>query len=164
VSAQEQVLGAVLVNPSLAAEVLDRLGVDDFEPGWQQLVYTAIDELWDADKPADADTILAHLMGKGLVRDAGFGVWLAELYENAPYSAAMPIESVLEKSYRRNVLTCITRIRQAIDEWPLEALKATVDREFSAAMLAAARLEPPVETKHAPTGLAGLTAILGGVA
>jgi replicative DNA helicase len=160
VNDQEQVLGAVLVDPRHAAEVLDRLTEDDFEPGRQQMVFAAFDHLYETQRDCTAQNVLDVILPKLNRNDSSFGVWLAELFEDAPLSP--PIAAVVERTYRRAVWNATTKLRQACVEWPLPALLQAVDREFSQALQAASRLTDDAPRVVGSAGLSGLDALLNG--
>jgi replicative DNA helicase len=158
VTAQEQVLGAVLADPRHAAEVLDRLTVDDFEHGREQQVFDAFDHLYEMKQDCTAQNVLDVILPKLNRNDSSFGVWLAELYENAPLTP--PIDAVVERTYRRHIWTLTTRLRQACAEWPLPALLASIDREFTGALQATARMRDELPQPQRESGLSGLSTVL----
>lgn len=163
-TAHRAALGAALVT-GYAGLLADQLTVDDFEPGWQQLVYTTITELHAAGRTADAEAVIGHVQATGRWprADGAFGVFVAELYEAAtfPPEPERHIAAVIETSYRRTVWQATTRIRQACTEYPLAAVLSIVDRELTGALEAAARLGN--RTTETGSGIPGLAAILDGL-
>ena len=164
-AAHRAVLGAVLVDPSNAALILDQLTADDFDPGWMQLTYIAIADSYASGLNPDAQAVLAYLQTTGQLRrnDGGIGPFIAGLYADAPFppEPQRHIAAVLETSYRRQLWNATTRIRQACIEWPLSAVISTVERELTSAMQAASRLAPAPEQFAAPKdGIPGLRELL----
>src|ERR1700694_1325296 len=70
-SAEQGVLGAILIDPSCLPLVADILRPEDFYNDQRRAIYKAAIDLMNAMEPANADTIVTELEAHGLLEKCG---------------------------------------------------------------------------------------------
>ena len=82
--AEQAVLGSMLISNYACSEVIGRLNSDDFYQESHRLIYGAMLSLYDASKPIDAATVIAHLRDMNQLEKAGGVEYLVVLSESVP--------------------------------------------------------------------------------
>lgn len=149
VGAERELLGALLVSSSAAAQViLERLRDDDLTLPAHAIVLRAIRRLADAGLDVGPVSVLGELRRTGEIAstalglgDGAAGVLLAELYGSAPVplAAGHRLRIVLEHSARRRVQAAGLRLCQAAESGALAGVADIVSEELSAALAALGR-------------------------
>jgi replicative DNA helicase len=105
--AEQSVLGALLVNPSVVTAVADLLAPDDFYRDTHRIVYRAALDLFDKGTEIDVITLSAHLEREGTLERAGGREFIHALAEFVPaaanathYAAIVREQSVLRQLIR----------------------------------------------------------------
>lgn len=83
-SAEQSVLGGVLIDNSAYDKLVGVVTEFDFYPREHRMIFRALSHLLDASKPADIVTIAEFLDGHKLLEDAGGISYIAGLVQNTP--------------------------------------------------------------------------------
>ena len=113
-TAEQSVLGAMLLSKDAIADVVEVLRPDDFYRPAHQTVYDCVLDLYGRGEPADAITVSAELQRRGdLIRLGGLP-YLHTLIATVPTAAnaAYYAEIVAEKAILRRLVEAGTRIVQ----------------------------------------------------
>lgn len=113
-TAEQSVLGAILLSKDAIADVVEVLRPDDFYRPAHQTVYDCVLDLYGRGEPADAITVSAELQRRGdLIRLGGLP-YLHTLIATVPTAAnaAYYAEIVAEKAILRRLVEAGTRIVQ----------------------------------------------------
>lgn len=115
IEAERSVLGAMLLNPDAVGagvEILKDRGEDMFYHEPHQHVYDAVVQLFGANQPVDAVTLMNQLTRNGKLEAAGGASYLAELTRAVPTSANIEVYAriVLEAALLRSVIATGTRL------------------------------------------------------
>jgi len=105
--AEREVLGSVLVNPSVMDEVLlTGLGAEDFYQKKHGLIWSAMLEVYASEGHLDEVTLVQKLKDRKHYREMGGPVTLGEILDKAGISTSAPRYSaiVLEKAARRAMI------------------------------------------------------------
>ncbi|MBR3674722.1 MAG: replicative DNA helicase, partial [Bacilli bacterium] len=83
IEAERSVLGAILVDESLASSTLASLREEDFsgEDPRNVLIFRAMKELDAHNKPIDAQTLVDQLVNMGVLEDAGSTKYVMDILE-----------------------------------------------------------------------------------
>ncbi|MFF0816755.1 replicative DNA helicase [Rhodococcus sp. NPDC003318] len=113
-TAEQSVLGGMLLSKDAIADVLEKLRPGDFYRPAHQSVYDAILDLYSRGEPADPVTVAAELDRKGELRRIGGAPYLVTLTQTVPTAAnaGYYAEIVAEKSILRRLVEAGTRIVQ----------------------------------------------------
>jgi replicative DNA helicase len=113
-SAEQSVLGGMLLSKDAIADVLAKLGPADFYRPAHQLVYDAILHLYGSGEPADAVTVAAELDRRGKLPRIGGAPYLHTLIQTVPTAANAGFYAgiVAEKAVLRRLVEAGTRIVQ----------------------------------------------------
>ena len=87
VEAEQAVLGGLMLAPDAYDRVADQLADDDFYRRDHQLIYRAIRELAEKNKPYDAVTLGEWFESQGLSEQVAGGAYLIELASTTPSAA-----------------------------------------------------------------------------
>src|SRR5690606_23803104 len=87
VEAEQAVLGGLMLAPDAYDRVADLLNDKDFYRRDHQLIYRAIRELAEKDKPFDAVTLGEWFESNGLSEQVAGGAYLVELASTTPSAA-----------------------------------------------------------------------------
>lgn len=114
VAAEQAVLGAMLLSRNAIADVIDRVGRDDFYQPRHQIVYDAIIGLYRRDDDVDPVTVKAELERRKQLRRAGGATYLHTLTQAvpSPASAGYYARIVTEKTVLRRAVATGTRITE----------------------------------------------------
>ena len=158
--AEAALLGACLLAPPRALDVLSGLVEDDFTDPRHQVTFAAMCGLVDRGVPPDPVTTLGHLRSTGRLRpfttDRDPGVFLADLASATPLptSARHYRQIVLEHALRRRAHQAGERIQQAAEAEDYTVLLEVLDGEHRAVMAAARRLRTPLTAVDQGSGAA----------
>src|SRR5262245_53176229 len=87
VTAEQCVLGGMLLSPDAIAEVVETLRAQDFYRPAHQVLYDAVLDLYGRGEPADAVTIAAELTKRGEIARTGGAPYLHTLISSVPTAA-----------------------------------------------------------------------------
>lgn len=113
-SAEQSVLGGMMLSKDAIADVLESLRPNDFYRPAHQVVYESILDLYGRGEPADPITVSADLDRKGDLRRVGGAPYLHTLISIVPTAAnaGYYAEIVAEKAILRRLIEAGTRIVQ----------------------------------------------------
>ncbi len=113
-SAEQSVLGGMLLSKDAIADVLAKLRPDDFYRPNHQSVYEAILDLYGRGEPADAVTVAAELDRRGILQRIGGAPYLHTLIATVPTAANAGYYAgiVAEKALLRRLVQAGTRVVQ----------------------------------------------------
>jgi replicative DNA helicase len=113
-TAEQSVLGGMLLSKDAIADVVEVLRPDDFYRPAHQTVYETILDLYGRGEPADAVTVSAELQRRGDLIRLGGAPYLHTLIATVPTAAnaAYYAEIVAEKAILRRLVEAGTRIVQ----------------------------------------------------
>jgi replicative DNA helicase len=113
-TAEQSVLGGMLLSKDAIADVVEVLRPDDFYKPAHQTVYDTILDLYGRGEPADAVTVAAELQRRGDLIRLGGAPYLHTLIATVPTAAnaAYYAEIVAEKAILRRLVQAGTRIVQ----------------------------------------------------
>lgn len=112
--AEQSVLGGMLLSKDAVADVIEKLGPDDFYRPAHQLIYDAILALYGRGDPADPVTVAAELDRAGLLSRIGNATYLHTLIATVPTAANAGYYAgiVAEKATLRRLVEAGTRVVQ----------------------------------------------------
>ena len=97
-SAEQAVLGGIMLNEQALDSLDVRLSPDDFYDNRHKLIFAAIESLRDQNKNVDMVTCAARLETIGQLENAGNSIYLAELTENIGTIANVPSYAEIVKN------------------------------------------------------------------
>ncbi len=127
--AEQSVLGAILLRPSVLDQVADILHPLDFYREAHGKIYQAIIDLYNRHDPVDLQTVVILLQERGQLESVGGPVFLSGLSEhvgtaaNADYYARV----VHDKAILRRLRDCCQEIEEACLK-PIEEVEEFLDR------------------------------------
>ncbi len=185
ISAEQAVLGAMLMSPAVADEISEKLQASDFYRPVHATIFGAILAVAAAGEPPDSMMVAKRLDEDGNLQRTGGVVYLSELMEAVPTAAngGWYATIVAEKAARRRLLEAGTKIAQLAlsagdlaevrEQAATAAYAATTDRRDRALIesvgdlvgptlkhiddISAGRVEPGI-----PTGLTDFDRLTGG--
>lgn len=113
IEAEQAVLGAMLISPDAVTETAEELMADDFYRNGHQLIFQAMQDLYEQGEPVDVITVTAALQSKeGALDTVGGASYIASL------AAAMPTalhihhyaSIVREKAMLRRIIATATEL------------------------------------------------------
>ena len=112
VDAEQAVLGGLMLDPNAFDRVADQIGEDDFYRRDHQLIYRAIRELAEKNRPFDAVTLGEWFDSQGLAEQVAGGAYLVELASTTPSAANIKAyaEIVRDKAILRQLIDVGTGI------------------------------------------------------
>ena len=114
--AERAVLGAILLNPSVADQVLPHLRPGHFYRPWHGQVLHSAQVLHNSRRPVDPVTVHAELARRGVRGEAGrnCGVLIHDLISSVPVTTSGPhyAQIVLEHAARRRLIQAGTKLIQ----------------------------------------------------
>jgi len=110
--AERSVLGSMLRDNDVIADVVQLVKADNFYLDAHQRVFQSIWEIYDQGKPVDLIILAEYLQAKGLFEDVGKGQYLAELWDAAPTAANAEYYAriVRDKGITRHLIHASTEI------------------------------------------------------
>ncbi|MGQ0844120.1 MAG: DnaB-like helicase N-terminal domain-containing protein, partial [Sporichthyaceae bacterium] len=114
VTAEQCVLGGMMLNKDAIADVVEELRSTDFYRPAHQLVYDAILDLYGRGEPVDAVTVSAELTKRSEIVRVGGAPYLATLLHSVPTAAnaGYYAKIVAERAVLRRLVEAGTRITQ----------------------------------------------------
>lgn len=85
--AEQSILGCIMIDNELAAEVLSALNEDDFYTESHKYIIAAFKSVYNARQPIDLVTVSDKLEADGKIQDVGGIAYLTELMQITPSSA-----------------------------------------------------------------------------
>lgn len=117
--AEMSLLGAVLIDDNVLADVSDKLRADDFYDKRHSAVFASMMRLYEKHKPVDLLTLSDELQAKNALDTVGGSSYLTELTNYVPTAAhaAAYADLVRTKAVRRRLIKASTEIAElAYDE------------------------------------------------
>ncbi|HUO45431.1 MAG TPA: replicative DNA helicase [Acidimicrobiia bacterium] len=104
--AEESVLGALLLSPHAANEVMDKLAPEDFYVPAHQAIFESMMALYNGNQPLDAVTVSEELRRNGELEKVGGSPYLARLVDVVPSASNIEYYSdiVAEHGLRRSLI------------------------------------------------------------
>ncbi|MCL6452833.1 MAG: replicative DNA helicase [Alicyclobacillus sp.] len=116
IEAEQAVLGSLLIAPDTASEVVELLQPDDFYRQSHQLIFQAVQDLFERGEPVDVITVTAALQSKeGALEAAGGPTYIAGLAASMPTAmhAVRYAHIVREKAMLRRIIATATQLASA---------------------------------------------------
>jgi len=110
--AEQAVLGAILLDPSVLVLVNQRLRAEDFYRQSHQRLFQVMNELYEKQEPVDLVTVTSALQDQNQLEEVGGVTYLTELAESVPTAANVDhyAKIVEEKSMLRRLIQTATQI------------------------------------------------------
>lgn len=104
--AEKSLLGAVLIDEEVIADVSEQVSPDDFYDPQHQMIFAAMMRLYERHKPVDLLTLTEELKKKKQLTDIGGSAYLSELTNYVPTAAhaVSYAELVAGKAVRRRLI------------------------------------------------------------
>jgi replicative DNA helicase len=104
--AEDAIIGALLLESDAFIKIADTLKADYFYNEKHKIIFQAIAELYQEQKPIDLITVVSKLRQQGNLSTIGGAGFLAQLTNNVGSSANLPFYSILiiQEAIRRNVI------------------------------------------------------------
>lgn len=114
ISAEQSVLGGMLLSKDAIADVVEVIRGDDFYKPAHQTIFEAVLDLYNRGEPADAVTIAARLTAAGDIARVGGAPYLHTLVSSVPTAAnaSYYAQIVRERAILRRLVEAGTRIVQ----------------------------------------------------
>jgi replicative DNA helicase len=112
IEAEQAVLGGLMLDPSAFDRVADQLVEEDFYRRDHRLIYRAIRELVEKNRPCDAVTVGEWFDAQGLSEQVAGGAYLVELAASTPSAANIRAyaDIVRDKAVQRRLIEVGTQI------------------------------------------------------
>lgn len=188
-TAEQSVLGGMLLSKDAIADVVEEIQPNDFYKPAHQAIYDVILDLYARGEPADAVTVAAELDRRGDLRRAGGAPYLHTLISTVPTAAnaGYYAQIVSEKAILRRLVDAGTRIVQygysgsegadvaeVVDRAQAEIFDVTERRTTEDFVIIEELLQPTMDeidnihtagglSKGVPTGFADLDSITNGL-
>jgi replicative DNA helicase len=156
--AEMALLGAALLAPHRATEILDGLAVEDFTDPRCAAVFPVMQALVRTGTPPDPVVVLGGMRASGaaasVARSRDPGAWLHDLAQSAPVpdSASHYRAILLEHSYRRAVAKAAVTWAQVAGHAALDELDGILDHSCREVLAAKRRRAPAAPTLSAVQG------------
>lgn len=132
---EEAILGAIMLERGAMETVIDILSPYDFYIEQHQVIFEAIQNLHNTDRPIDMRTVFSELSKMGKLEIAGGAAYIAELTSRVSSAAHIEYHAriIQEQSMRRRIITSSSQaINLAYDETQdvfeqLETLQSELD-------------------------------------
>ncbi|RKX40521.1 MAG: replicative DNA helicase, partial [Thermotogae bacterium] len=110
--AEEAVLGSIFIDPGVVNDVMEILRSDDFYLKKHQLIFSAIEKLYDAAEPIDVLSVCEQLKQSKKMAAVGTELEVARLAESVPTSAhALHYAQIVrDKSILRSLISTASDI------------------------------------------------------
>ncbi len=132
IEAESSVLGGLLLDSAVSWDRVGDLLTDvDFYRHEHRLIFAAVRDLVNANKPADVVTVFERLEGTGKAKDAGGMVYLGQLAQFVP--SASNIRRYAEIVRERSVLRCLVSASDEMATMAFNTDGKTVDEVLDAA-------------------------------
>ncbi len=114
IDAEKSVLGAVLVSPDALLDIIDIIRPDDFYRKDHETIFSAMMDLFNANRPIDVVTVTEKLSSLGVLDKVGGIPYLGSLADEVPLASNAPqyARIVAEKALQRRLIKCAQDISQ----------------------------------------------------
>ncbi|WP_029938249.1 replicative DNA helicase [Thiomicrospira sp. S5] len=114
IESEQSVIGGLLLDNEKFSDISVVLKVEDFYTHQHQLIYGAISQLSERNKPFDLVTVIEMLESTGKLEDVGDKQYLIDLVSNTPGSVNIEFyaETVREKSILRSLIAVSNEISE----------------------------------------------------
>lgn len=108
IDAEKSVLGAVLVSPDALLDIIDIIRPDDFYRKDHETIFSAMMDLFNANRPIDVVTVTEKLSSLGVLDKVGGIPYLGSLANEVPLASNAPqyARIVAEKALQRRLIKC----------------------------------------------------------
>ncbi|MBE7056461.1 MAG: replicative DNA helicase [Ruminococcaceae bacterium] len=108
IDAEKSVLGAVLVSPDVMMDILDIVKADDFYRKDHEIIFSAMTDLFNLNRPIDVVTVTEKLSQQGVLDKVGGIPYLGSLADEVPLASNAPQYAgiVAEKALQRRLIKC----------------------------------------------------------
>ena len=108
IDAEKSVLGAVLVSPDALLDIIDIIRPDDFYRKDHETIFSAMMDLFNANRPIDVVTVTEKLSSLGVLDKVGGIPDLGSLADEVPLASNAPqyARIVAEKALQRRLIKC----------------------------------------------------------
>ena len=134
VEAEKSLLGAIMLQDDVMAEILTILKPRDFYEKRHEIIFDAMVRLYDQHKPIDLLTLTAELKAAKTLKDVGGGAYLADLSNSVPaISHAKAYAEIVEKaSVRRRLIKAGTEIanKAFLDDAEVDNLIGAAEKDL----------------------------------
>ncbi len=118
IEAEQNILGAMLIDPDVVSKVVEQVQEDDFYRSAHRKIFRAMLHLFQKDEAIDHITVVDELTRRGDLEDVGGAYYITELSALVPTSANIDhyIKIVKERALLRGVIqVCTSAIRSAFE-------------------------------------------------
>ncbi len=108
IDAEKSVLGAILVSPDALIDIIDIIRPDDFYRKDHETIFSAMMDLFNANRPIDVVTVTEKLSSLGVLDKVGGIPYLGSLADEVPLASNAPqyASIVAEKALQRRLIKC----------------------------------------------------------
>lgn len=108
IDAEKSVLGSILVSPDVMMDISDIVKADDFYRKDHEIIFSAMWDLFNANKPIDVVTVTEKLSQLGVLDKVGGIPYLGSLADEVPLASNAPQYAgiVAEKALQRRLIKC----------------------------------------------------------
>ncbi|KUK78097.1 MAG: Replicative DNA helicase, partial [Mesotoga prima] len=112
IESEEAVIGSILIDPDVVPDVMELLTSRDFYSRKNQLIFSAMEKLFDEGSPVDIVSVTERLRTGGVLEEMGGEIELAKLADVVPTSANFFYygKTVKEKALLRSLITAASSI------------------------------------------------------
>ncbi len=116
--AEQALLGAMFIDPSVVADVMEICSVNDFYSESNRLIFEAVERLYEENKGVDPITVMDLLKKEGNLDKIGGAMYLSKLADITPTSANAEYYAriVRDKSILRHLISTGSRIVESAYE------------------------------------------------
>ncbi len=118
IEAEQNILGAMLIDGEVVSKVIEQLSEDDFYRGAHRKIFNVMVHLFQKDEAIDTVTVVDELNRRGELEDVGGAYYITELSALVPTSANIDqyIKIVRERALLRGVIkVCTSAIKKSYD-------------------------------------------------
>lgn len=112
--AEQSIIGSIFLDNRVMVQLFDKITANDFYQTRHQILYNAIKELHEENKPIDITTVTTILKNRNQYLEVGGMEYLIELSEMVPTTANIEtyVEIVHEKAVMRKLIDTANQIAQ----------------------------------------------------
>ena len=133
VEAEEALLGSILIDPNVVHNIMGEISADDFYLKKHQLIFAAIEKLYDRADPVDVVSICEELRKNGVLETVGGELAVVRLADVVPTSANAEYyaRTVKEKSLLRKLIsTSAELVEMAYDAQDVDMVLDVAERKI----------------------------------
>ncbi len=107
INAEKAIIGGIFLDGQVINSIVDLISPDDFYMPVHKMLFSALIELYRANKPLDPNTVLIYLESTGQLEKVGGAAYLAEISEAfvSEESAKFYAEMVRDKAMQRALIS-----------------------------------------------------------